>query len=371
MLNETATTSGSRATSANPVRKIINWVDGKLDARADIWLDRIGPGRRNLLKTADVFTINDDRDALIADVEAMGSRTLGYPKIRALGDKLLWFVFAVAILGIIGVFAVKQLGLSATIGVIPAVLLAIVALVVIVPMSLLDKRCDEYYEALLHRFAAIEFGINYGQSQPGMKPQQIKAQFKPFLERGNHSNTIDQVASGALTVDGKTYPYTFFSYEYVDQVERINEDNNSRDNFRRYTRWGIVMQDVPVQGVALSSHGNRFFDDQWDTASLDFNRLCTVTTADEMAAARLLQPVVVEKLTPWFAEEADFELAILADQPLLMWQSQHDVFATDTDFTEANTASELAERLKIETLPGYRETLDKMRNLLILIGDKS
>lgn len=369
MPNQTAASSGNKPTTTNPVRKIIAWVDRKLAARADNWLDRIGPGRRNLLKVSDVFTINDDRDELIADVKTMGAMTLGYPKLRALNDKLLWFVFAVAIIGAIGVFAAMQLGVNTMVAIAPAVVLAIVAVIVILPLSLLNKRCDDYTMALLHRFAAIEFGINYGHTQPGLDRQQIETLFQPFLERGNHSNKIDQVASAELAANGKSYPYTFFSYEYVDRVERAGEDDDATDDYRYYTRWGIVLQNAPIQGVALSSDGNDFFEEKWDTASLDFNKLCRVTTADQMAAARFLQPAVVEKLTAWFSEEPDFDLAFLANQPTLMWQSHRDVFATDTDFAAANTASELAARLNTETLPGYRDTLDKMRNLLTLIGD--
>src|SRR5699024_3976100 len=274
-----------------------------------------------------------------------------------------------AIIGIIGVVAVMQFGVSTIVAITPAVILAAVAIVVILPLSLLDKRCDEYTMALSHRFAAIEFGINYGQTQPDMGRQQIETLFQPFLKRGNHTNKIDQVASGELAVDGNTYPYTFFSYKYIDRVERAGEDDDVQDDYRNYTRWGIVLENAPIQGVALSAENNDFFEDKWDTASLDFNKQCSVTTTDQMAAARLLQPAVVEKLTTWFDEEPDFELAFLAGQPAMMWQSHRNVFATDTDFTAVGTASELAERLKIETLPGYRNTLDKMRTLLTIIGD--
>lgn len=366
---DTTTATNGNPARANPVQKIIGWIDRKLDTRADAWLDRLGAGRRNLLKVADVFTLNDDKQALIADVEAMGSLTLGYPKIRALSDKLVWVILAMIACGAIGVFAVTQLGANTLVGAVPVVVFVVFCLVVLLPLSVFDKRCDEYYMPMVHRFAAIELGIDYGQTQPSMDRGQIETLFSPFLQRGNNSNEIGQVASGELTVGGTQYPYTFFSYEYSDREAGATDDNNVHDNFRGYTRWGIVLQNLPVQGVALSAAKNKFFEEQWDTASLDFNEQCRVTAADQMAAARLLQPAVVEKLTAWIDEEPDFELAFLAEQPAMLWLSHRDVFATDTDFTDADTASQLAARLKVETLPGYRATLDRMRELLTITGD--
>lgn len=365
---DTTTAANRNGASTNPMQKISGWIDRKFDGRVDSWLDRMGNGRRNLLKVAEVFTRNDDKQALIADVEALGSLTLGYPKIRALSDKFVWFILAMIACAAIGLFAVA-LGANTLIGAVPLVVFVVFCLVVMLPLSRLERRCDEYFEPMMRRFATIEFGINHDQTQPDMGRGQIDALFSPFLRRGRSSNEIGQVASGELTVGDKQYPYTFFSYRYTDGEAVGNDDNHIQNTSGGGARSGIVLQNVPVQGVALSAAANKFFEEQWDTASLDFNEQCRVTAADQMAAARLLQPAVVEKLTAWIDEEPDFELAFLAEQPAMIWLSHHDVFATDTDFADANTASELAARLKIETLPGYRATLDRMRELLTLIGD--
>lgn len=365
MPNQPAATSGDDSPTAGQSNRIIAWIDGKLGARADAWLDRIGTGRRNLLRVSDAFTLNDDKDALIAEVEGMGPIPLAYPKIRAMGDKLILIVFIVAIVA----FLTAQLGAVPIWVIVPVVVLVVAGLIALLFLSLLVKRRAEYITPLKQRFAAITLGINHGQIQPGMDRRQVETLFEPLLKRGNYSNKIEIIASGQLTVGEQVFPYSFISYRYVDRTSDTKSNNNHRYRYHNYTRSGLVMHNAPVQGVALSSQKNNFFDQQWDTASLDFNKQCKVTAVNEMAAARFLQPTVVEKLTTWFGDEPDFELALSAEQPILMWQSHHNVFATDTDFGDANTASQLAERMKIETLPGYRQLLDRMKSLLTIIGE--
>lgn len=334
-------------------------------------LDRIGPARQNLARLAQIFERHDNKEALIVEVRALGPLPLGYPRIKALSSVLLLVVIGLAVLGgALLFFARGSTGaMAANRPLIIAVMGVFLALCVLllIPLSLVEQRRATHVAPLRARFVEVVFGIRQDRELAGLGRREIKQLFAPFFKRGNHDNDIGTVASGEWVVGDQTWPCSFFSYEYVDKTETSSKDDD-RDTTTRYTRWGLVVQNVPVQGIALSRYKNKFFREAWDTGAPDFDRVVKVSVADPMTAARLLQPATVLKLKEWLGDEPDFELAFAAGQPVMMWQSHRDVFATDTDFADADTASALADRLAAETLPGYRQTLDKMRALLAILA---
>lgn len=178
-----------------------------------------------------------------------------------------------------------------------------------------------------------------------LKPVSTKGRMKALLssfrefDRGNHTKELKALYRGHFRGDEHRFDYELYHFHYVRKrtVTTTDSEGNTRTRtvYDHFYRHGLLLAFPFASGVSLSAdRGLKFKGERYRTASNAFNRLFDVRAEKEMAAARLLNPAVVEQLTgvgkslknPVLEISAGGRLCLaFDDDDLLSQKPQHDL----------------------------------------------
>ncbi|TKB50299.1 DUF3137 domain-containing protein [Ferrimonas sediminicola] len=206
------------------------------------------------------------------------------------------------------------------------------------------------------------------------KARQLGRLFRDF-DRGNYSREIRALYSGDCTGEVHDFGYQLYHFHYVDKRTETYTDSDgktrTRTRYDHYDRYGVLLAFPFAKGVSLDGDSRlRFYGDKYTSASNAFNRAFKVRARDQMEAARLLTPAVVELLTEFGSrfrqpviEITDKGKMCIAfdDKDLLKLERRHGLDQPDA-FKE-----EIAGHAKLEKL----DTLLEMVHNLMRLSDNN
>lgn len=126
------------------------------------------------------------------------------------------------------------------------------------------------------------------------------------FKRGNEKREIQQLFEGQYQGQEHSFDYQLYKYHYVVKTTQTETDSDGNTRTRTvrksYYRHGIMLDFPFARALCLSSDVEvRPRGEKYTSASNAFNRRFKVRARDPIVAARLLSPVLEERLTQ-FAE---------------------------------------------------------------------
>lgn len=137
--------------------------------------------------------------------------------------------------------------------------------------------------------------------KPESKASELESKFREF-DRGNHRREIKSMYSGEYQGEVHQFAFQLYHFHYVDKRTETYQDSEgntkTRSRYDHFDRYGVLLNFPFTKSVSLDSDPRISFPGKkYTTASNAFNRMFKVRTQDEMQAARLLSPAVVEALS--------------------------------------------------------------------------
>ncbi|SDJ67830.1 Protein of unknown function [Ferrimonas sediminum] len=133
------------------------------------------------------------------------------------------------------------------------------------------------------------------------KAKELERQFREF-DRGNYRREIMEMYQGHHQGDIHSFDFQVYKFHYVDKRTETYTDSEgktkTRTTYDHYYRHGLLLQFPYAKSIAID--GDRrisYRGEKYTTASNEFNRHFRVRAKQEMTAARLLTPAVVELLS--------------------------------------------------------------------------
>ncbi|BDY05188.1 DUF3137 domain-containing protein [Ferrimonas sp. YFM] len=202
------------------------------------------------------------------------------------------------------------------------------------------------------------------------KAQEFGNKFREF-DRGNHRREIEALYQGSYKGKVHQFGFQLYHFHFVDkrtETYRDSEGNTkTRTTYHHYDRHGLLVRFPFAKSISLDGDRRIKFDGMpYSAASNEFNRHFKVRAQEEMQAARLLSPAVVEQLcnigesyrSPVIEINADGEMCIAFDNDdLLTLKRQYGLEKPEA------FAKEIAGHAKLEKLDTLLKTVHDLMRL--------
>jgi len=202
------------------------------------------------------------------------------------------------------------------------------------------------------------------------KAQELGNKFREF-NRGNHQREIEALYQGSYKGKVHQFDFQLYHFHFVDKRTETYTDSagntKTRTSYRHYNRHGLLVRFPFARSVSLDGDRRIKFDGvPYSSASNEFNRRFKVQAQEEIQAARLLSPAVVEQLcnigdsylSPVIEINAEGEMCIAFDNDdLLKQKCQYGL-----DKPEA-FANEIAGHAKLDKLDSLLEVVHNLMRL--------
>lgn len=240
----------------------------------------------------------------------------------------------------------------------------------IVPLALLifafvkkenNQQRDQLIQKLRAQQLAEKYDLEFNTHPHGYQIQDLQHRF-PLFDLGNYANNIESTATGILEAAGKTYPFTLYQYHYVDEIEDRDKDGNVTYRYRHHDRWGIFIENMPIQGISISTYQQKAcrLGTKWTTSDIRFNKAYALSGNNEMTLARFFNPARTLMLEH-ILNAIKGDLYFHPDIPVLCWQFAHNVFETLPDSKGIETTHELAQMLTQLHLPQFEHLHQQLK----------
>ncbi|UTZ34638.1 DUF3137 domain-containing protein [Vibrio campbellii] len=131
--------------------------------------------------------------------------------------------------------------------------------------------------------------------------KELETSFREF-KRGNDLREIQSLYKSTYQGDVHQFDYQLYRFHYVEKRTETTTDANGKTTTRtvrdHYYRHGLLLDFAFAKGMSISNDFSiKHRGERYKSASNEFNRQYRVHAAELMTAARLLSPVVEEKLS--------------------------------------------------------------------------
>lgn len=196
----------------------------------------------------------------------------------------------------------------------------------------------------------------------------ILKNYAALFKKGNYKNDIPYYASGSLEHEKRQLPYTIFQYHYIDkrkETYRENGKTKTRIVYDHFDNWGIFISDVECPSFSITNYANNHFPQLWTTSSIDFNKKHSITGANEIELAKIMQPANVLVFEKLLGQHSSFELTCNNAIPTLCWNFNWDILQRKNNSPSyCATAKQLNGHLSGISLPEYEVLIKELKPLL-------
>lgn len=235
----------------------------------------------------------------------------------------------------------------------------------------LRKRQNWRYpltDAIVLKDALLNNGLKEISSK-GRMDQLLRA-FREF-NRGNDLKELVALYQGRHQGDVHQFDYELYHYHYIERRTETYTDSNGNTKTRTrrtsYYRHGLLLDFPFARSLSLAGDNRlRFKGEDYRTASNVFNRRFKVKVADQMVAARLLSPAVVESLNTLGENVKRPVLEINAAQQMVVAFDDKDLLSVECRYNLDNPvefAEEIAGHAELGKLDALLETLHNLMRL--------
>lgn len=227
-----------------------------------------------------------------------------------------------------------------------------------------NKQRDQLIQQLCTQHLAEKYHIEFNTHPHGYPIQDLQHHF-PLFDLGDYSNEIESTATGVLDSNQKRYPFTLYQYHYVDEVEDRDKDGNITYSYRHYDRWGIFIENMPIQGISISTHQKKAcrLGTKWTTSDIRFNQVYELSGNNEMTLARFFNPARILMLEH-VLNTLKGDLYFHPNIPVLCWQFSHNIFEAIPHTKGIETTHQLGQLLTQLHMPRFEELAQQLNLFL-------
>lgn len=198
----------------------------------------------------------------------------------------------------------------------------------------------------------------------------LASRFAEF-DRGNDTRELTALYQGHYEGEIHRFDYQIYTFHYVIKRETTSTDSDGNTTTRTertsHYRYGLLMPFPFSKGLILSNdgvvsgHGH-----EYKTASPDFNRQFRIRAEDELDAARLLSPAMIETLHDLKDKVFRPVLAVSYDHELCLAFGDSDIISLKRHYGLENPqafAEEISGHANLEKLNALLDLIHEMMRL--------